>query len=911
MGNYLNQITGYLLTQSWQIAILVAVVAAVTMLLKNRSSHVRYLLWLIVLAKCLVPPLLTVPLAVLPEEQVSTLPAMPEDRIAVAFERPEMHMAEAPVSTAPSAAEPVTTVKKTLPHLSVRQWAGLGWIAGATLFVLVAVTKALRTEFWLRRQRKLLSAKLQSEIDNLFSGLEIRTLPKVWLVEGIGQPFVWGLLRGSVYLPVDFAKIDNTEHRRGVLGHELSHILRFDAAVNILQIIAQVVFWFHPFVWWANKRIRAEREKCCDEMAIARLNAQVKDYSRAIVETLVTEYESTRPVPSLAVAGPVKNIEERIKTMLRPGKKFYKRPSLIAATTILLAAFLTVPTALVLTARAQVEDRKPQVRSMPPLHEAALAGDIERVKLLLAKGADVNEKDEEGKGRTALHCACEKGDAEVARLLISKGAHIHAIGWRNTPLHFAAMSGDKATVELLLSKGADINAKNNAGRTPFFEAVASLAPGRGEVVELLVLKGAKIPALHLAAWRGDVERLRKCLRDGTDINSKDDAGCTALHVAVNSGKKDVVEFLISEYASVHSRDTYGVTPLYYAAIHNNEEIADLLMAKGADANAGDEKGITLLYYAIWDESKDAIRLLMSKGANVNAKDSAGYAPLIYAIWEDDKDMVELLIDKGADVNIEDNDGYTPYYWASMDASKAIVELLTAKGAAPLSTIHVAARAGNLAKVKGLIQEGTDVDATDKSGETPLFSAVLADNDNVAKFLLDEGADVNAQNKLGRTPLHFAIRGRARMSMVELLISKGADVNTRMRRGSTALHLACAGGQKAIVELLIAKGADVNARTTGGPRVGRTPLHAAATGGHAHVVELLISKGADTNIKDDSGRTVLHDSCFYGYKDVVELLIAKGADINAKDNKEQTAFLLAKEQGREEIVELLRKHGAKE
>ena len=93
-------------------------------------------------------------------------------------------------------------------------------------------------------------------------------------------------------------------------------------------------------VWWANRKIRQEREKCCDEMAIARLSTLPRDYSRAILEILATKYESSRPVPSLAVAGPVKNIEKRIKTMLRPGKKFYKRPSLVAATTILLVALL-------------------------------------------------------------------------------------------------------------------------------------------------------------------------------------------------------------------------------------------------------------------------------------------------------------------------------------------------------------------------------------------------------------------------------------------------------------------------------------------------------------------------------------------------------------------------------------------
>lgn len=67
----------------------------------------------------------------------------------------------------------------------------------------------------------------------------------------------------------------------------------------------------------------------------------------------ICEYESTRPVPSLAVAGPVKNIEERIKTMLRLGKKFYKHPSLPAATVVILTALLAVPTAVVLTVRAE------------------------------------------------------------------------------------------------------------------------------------------------------------------------------------------------------------------------------------------------------------------------------------------------------------------------------------------------------------------------------------------------------------------------------------------------------------------------------------------------------------------------------------------------------------------------------
>ncbi|MFH1883148.1 MAG: M56 family metallopeptidase [Planctomycetota bacterium] len=343
MENYLTQITNYLLMQSWQIAVLVVVITAVNLALKNKSAHMRYLLWLIILAKCLVPPLFTVSVAILPEEK----PAMALEPVDISIAEPVVS------SSAPVLTPPAHIVREKPARVTARQWLGFGWIVGVAAFLLFALVKALRTDFWLWRQRKPLPAEPLIEIENLFSGLDLKTLPKVWLVDGIGQPFVWGLLSGSIYLPADFVKVNSSEHCRGVLGHELSHILRFDASVNLLQVFAQAVFWFHPFVWWANRKIRAEREKCCDEMAIACLNAQAKDYSRAIVDTLVAEYKSTRPIPSLAVAGPVKNIEERIKTMLRPGKKFYKHPSLPAVAIVVLTALLAVPTTVVLTVKAE------------------------------------------------------------------------------------------------------------------------------------------------------------------------------------------------------------------------------------------------------------------------------------------------------------------------------------------------------------------------------------------------------------------------------------------------------------------------------------------------------------------------------------------------------------------------------
>jgi len=351
MGNILTQITDYLLTQSWHIAMLALVIGAVSLLLKNRSAHIRYLLWVVILGKCLMPPLLTIPLAILPQGQI----AEPVATTAVAAEEVSFEAEDAAVTveldlgTADIAAEP--SIIRRLADVSLRQWLAFGWIVGAGIFFLIALIKAFRVNVWLRGQRKPVSGELQGMIEELFAGLGIKRFPKVWLIEGIGQPFVWGLVRGDIYLPGNFAQNDNGDNSRGVLGHELSHILRFDAAVNLLQIIAQGIFWFHPFVWWANKKIRAEREKCCDEMAIARLDAKAKEYSSAIVDVLVAEYESSRPIPSLAIAGPVKNIEDRIKTIMQPGKKFYKYPSILAAITILLLGLIIVPTTLALTSQ--------------------------------------------------------------------------------------------------------------------------------------------------------------------------------------------------------------------------------------------------------------------------------------------------------------------------------------------------------------------------------------------------------------------------------------------------------------------------------------------------------------------------------------------------------------------------------
>ena len=151
MENYLTQITNYLLTQSWQIAVLVVVITAVNLALKNKSAHIRYLLWLIVLAKCLVPPLFAVPVAVLPQEKMAEPVPVSPAKMPVTFGAVDTPTTEASVSPVAAATTPDITERPA--RLTVRQWLSFAWVAGVAVFFLFAVIKALRTDFWVWRQR--------------------------------------------------------------------------------------------------------------------------------------------------------------------------------------------------------------------------------------------------------------------------------------------------------------------------------------------------------------------------------------------------------------------------------------------------------------------------------------------------------------------------------------------------------------------------------------------------------------------------------------------------------------------------------------------------------------------------------------------------------------------------------------
>ncbi|NIS51505.1 MAG: hypothetical protein GWN67_10415, partial [Phycisphaerae bacterium] len=176
------------------------------------------------------------------------------------------------------------------------------------------------------------------------------------------------------------------------------------------------------------------------------------------------------------------------------------------------------------------------------LHHAAENGHTDLAAFLFAKGADI--ENETNLDYTALSLAASKGHRLMVELLISKGADVNTIEqMKYTPLHYAALGGHYEIVRLLVAAGADVDAEDLSHLTPLYKAVNA---GNKEIAGLLVKNRAYVcfPALHFAAFMGDLPKVKELIEEGANVDSKDRDKKTSLLYAALGGNKNVVEFLV-------------------------------------------------------------------------------------------------------------------------------------------------------------------------------------------------------------------------------------------------------------------------------------------------------------------------------------------------------------------------------
>jgi tetratricopeptide (TPR) repeat protein len=131
---------------------------------------------------------------------------------------------------------------------------------------------------------------------------------------------------------------------RAVLLHELLHLRRGDVWVNCAQALLQIVYWWHPLLWFANARIRRVREEAVDDAVMLALNKDAEAYAPTLLE--VAKLALHRPLASLGLVGILESrsaLRQRIERLMdfRPPRK--AGLTLASALAVLGFAALAVP----------------------------------------------------------------------------------------------------------------------------------------------------------------------------------------------------------------------------------------------------------------------------------------------------------------------------------------------------------------------------------------------------------------------------------------------------------------------------------------------------------------------------------------------------------------------------------------
>jgi ankyrin repeat protein len=754
-----------------------------------------------------------------------------------------------------------------------------GWLAATLALLGRLVATFLYGVHLVRHASRVPREDVRQAVDSAVSKLAISWGLQVRASRRTHSPLVWCWSRPAILLVPDPCE-DSQVDWGGVVAHELAHCRRWDHMTGLVAEVAASLMPWNPLMWVSRRILIRLGEQACDDWVVASGQSS-EDYAESLLHFRPQKQMAFWP----AVVSSQGGLAHRIRRILndacgnpRAGVKWALTLGIAALTIGLGVAFAQTRPA---SSQAQPEDRGQTTQS---LHQAAKTGDVEVVKKLIARGVDLNGKDKDG--WTPLHHAAWNGRRDVAAVLIAKGANVNATDARNrTPLHLAATFGERFVPELLLAKGANINARDEAGDTP----------------------------LHVAAgfWCVNENLLELLIEKGADVNARNGTGQTPLHLAVTSAgrrkSESVVEFLLAHGADINARDKDGRTPLHVAAGNGTrKETVEFLLNKGADIKAKNAAGATALHLAATNRHPEFVELLVNHGADVNSVDSRGQTPLHYAVERGgDNETVERLIAKGADVNAKAANGETPAHLAAIRRNPrdktVTLTLLLSKGA-DISSIQLAAYLGDLARVKGFLEDGVGVNTQDVYSVTPLHAAALGGQKEVAEFLLSKGALVNADSAVPSvtTPLHCAALAGSR-EVAELLIRKGAEIDAKDTAGMTPLYAATNGRNTDTARLLIAQGADVNAKHEGG----WTPLHLAAHYGVKDLVLLLLDHGADMNAQSANGMMPSEFAAQQGHEDVVRLLIDKGADLSNRD----VLLLCACKNQQKDLAELLIRKGA--
>lgn len=406
----------------------------------------------------------------------------------------------------------------------------------------------------------------------------------------------------------------------------------------------------------------------------------------------------------------------------------------------------------------------------------------------------------------------------------------------------AILKNNIKELNILLDGYQYINVPNINGTTLLFKAVVY---NNIEAVKLLLNKGADVNVKNSDSF-DDYYILREIL--GYDDFFKELAKCrnqSPMDYLVNINNKEIIKLFLQNGGNPNFEYKNGLKGLYNAILDGDIEFAIFLLNSGADiiernkSYYGDDLEIkTFNKFHIDKSSADLIFRnnnldLIKQFANHNA--IINYF-LCYTISNGKDELSKVLIEFSQDTNQIDN--HRKYRMDIGEYDESRWEVWENYSNYPL---ELAVSYEKINFVELLLKKNANPNITHS-----LHRACKKQNLSIVKLLVENGADVNATNKYGTTALYYAIdNNSASMEIVELLLKNNANPNV-----DTILHIACRNQNLKIIKLLVENGADVNFIDNNG----RTALFDAINAKNANkeIIRYLIANGADIHKEDNNG-----------------------------------------------------------
>jgi beta-lactamase regulating signal transducer with metallopeptidase domain/HEAT repeat protein len=336
--------------------LLIAALGA-TALLQRASAGARHLVWVGIVGAVLVLPMLSVwsplRLAILPSAITTqvALPPGPVTPAPAATVDPRRIPAEPAVAPIVVEDAPVTT--SNARALNPWQLALVAWAAASAGFCLWLLFGFLSVRRIVRRGELLKAREWTGPMYEIADRLGIEHAPRLVRSDAVKMPFACGLVTPTIVLPAE-SDAWLPERRSAVLMHELAHIKRRDLLGHTLGRLACALYWFHPLVWTAARRLRIESERACDDLALT-CGLRATSYAEHLLDIVSNIRQPHTPVAAIPMAHR-REFEGRMLAILDPDlrRRFGRWQSLSLATA--LGALVVVVGGAVPASRAQALD---------------------------------------------------------------------------------------------------------------------------------------------------------------------------------------------------------------------------------------------------------------------------------------------------------------------------------------------------------------------------------------------------------------------------------------------------------------------------------------------------------------------------------------------------------------------------